>query len=617
MFLPPRDAWDRTVAASLAGVDEVVYRSHLVGSDPALTREGGGNFSAKGTAFDHMGRPTRVLWMSAWGCDGRTTTLADFPALRLDDLCALRGMGPLTETQMVEYILACGVRGEQPRPGIETLTHAFITAAHVDHTHPEALIALTSIPDGRERAWREFGDEAIWLDYRQFDVDLARELAERIAARPGCRFVLAANHGLFTWADTSEQCYRNSHEAVARATRALNAAIRRPADLGGAASPPMPAARAEAILRRALPVMRGALSSGGAGVVLHLDRSEEAVAFSASQRGPELSQRGPACPDHLATVGYRPLVLERIEHADEAPGAVLAGIERHREWYRGYYERGVTPAGRALGRGNDAPRAVLLPGIGVVAAGADAAKARLCADHFNQTMTVARAADAAGGYVTLSEPQGAADEYWPLLRLKPQLRPPGGPLAGRVLLLAGDDDDLIGDLAARLAGADAHVALAGGSSERRGAAAAGIVARHGERRAVDLGTYPADADAAETLVSSAVLAYGGFDALVDVLPPGSDPQRLSRAAQAILSDQGRGGAIVLVDATRGADELRALVAALAAQVRGVAPSALACRGLEARRHLASALVFLVTQAGAAWGGNVLVIGGHAGQEAHA
>ena len=218
LFVRPVDRWDAAAAETLSGRDEVVYRSHMVGGDPALTREGGGNASAKGTVLDHRGLPTRVLWMSAWGCDCATTTGDDFPALRLDDLLELRRGGPMNEAEMVDYLADCGLRGEQRRPGIETLTHAFIPATHVDHCHPDAVIALTSFPDGRARADEEFGDEAIWFDYRQFDVDVARELADRITASPRCRFVLLANHGLFTWAEDSEECYHNTLEAVARCT---------------------------------------------------------------------------------------------------------------------------------------------------------------------------------------------------------------------------------------------------------------------------------------------------------------------------------------------------------------------------------------------------------------
>ncbi|MFI6902405.1 class II aldolase/adducin family protein [Nonomuraea sp. NPDC050394] len=559
LFAPPVDRWDAALAGRLTGRDEVLHRSHLIGSDPALTKEGGGNFSAKGVAEDHRGRPVRVLHMSAWGCDGAATTPEDFPALRLDDLLVLRDADPPGERGMTGYAADCGLRAGQRAPGIETLTHAFIPAAHVDHCHPDAVIALTSFPGGRAAAEEEFGDEAIWFDYRQFDLGVARELAGRIAAGPRCRFVLLANHGLFTWAETSEACYRNSLEAVRRATAAVERAIGRAPDLGGPAVPTLESGAAEDLLAEILPPLRGALSAGTPGLVLHVDRGPAAARFASSARGPRWTQDGPSCPDHLVTVGYRPLVLERTPSGAHE---VLAGVERHRAWYARYYDDHVPRAAREPGMRSDAPRAILLPGLGALTCGADAAKARLCADHLAQTMTVVRAADAAGGYVSLSEAQGAADEYWPLMRLKPQLRAPEGTLAGKVFLVAADDAARAGEVGAALARAGAHVALAARQDTHLTGQARSIVRRYGERRAVAIPAtqgdrapatqggcspvargdrVPATRDWAEAAVRAAVLAYGGFDALVDMTRTGG----LARAALPVLTRQGMGGTILL------------------------------------------------------------------------
>ncbi|MFE0155551.1 class II aldolase/adducin family protein [Nonomuraea sp. NPDC059007] len=566
LFTPPVDRWDAALAGRLTGRDEVLHRSHLVGSDPALTKEGGGNFSAKGVAEDHRGRPVRVLYMSAWGCDGAATTPEDFPALRLDDLLVLRDADPPGERGMTDYAADCGLRAGQRAPGIETLTHAFIPAAHVDHCHPDAVIALTSFPGGRAAAEAEFGDEAIWFDYRQFDLGVARELAGRIAALPRCRFVLLANHGLFTWAETSEACYRNSLEAVRRAGAAVERAIGRAPDLGGPAVPTLDPEAAGDLLAEILPPLRGALSAGTPGLVLHVDRGPAAARFASSARGPRWTQDGPSCPDHLVTVGYRPLVLDRTPSGAHE---VLAGVERHRAWYARYYDSHVPRAARELGMRSDAPRAILLPGLGALTCGADAAKARLCADHLAQTMTVVRAADAAGGYVSLSEAQGAADEYWPLMRLKPQLRAPEGTLAGKIFLVAADDAARAGEVGAALARAGAHVALAARQDTHLADQARSIVRRYGERRAIALpapqgartpatqehrapATHdrtpatrgdraPVARDWAEAAVRAAVLAYGGFDALVDMTRTGG----LARTALPVLTRQGMGGTILL------------------------------------------------------------------------
>lgn len=601
LFATPTNRWQPEIAGKLSGVDEVIYRSNLLGVDDVLVKEGGGNFSAKGTAVDHRGRTTSVLWMSAWGCDS-STTVDDFPAVRLDDLRELRSSGPMTETEMVEYLAACGLLGRQAAPGIETLTHAFIPAKHVDHTHPDAVIALTSVPSGRELAEKEFGDEAIWFDYRQYDVDVARELADRVAANPLCRFILLANHGLFTWADTSEQCYLNSLEAASRCIAVIEREQRRTANLGGPAVSPLEAGDADDVLAEHLPRIRGLLSAGTPGLVLHVDRTPEAAEFVSSVRGPSLSQRGPACPDHLVTVGYRPAILPAAGPGNESGAQGIAdAIDRHRRWYHGYYAQNVIDVDPTPRIADTAPRAVLMPGIGAISAGPDAAKARLIADHVRQSMTVIRATEAVEDYQTLSEAQGVADEYWPLMRHKPQLRPPDGVLMGRIFLLTGTDDELMAEVAARLAAADAHVALAGPDAVRAAEAAAEIARVRGERRAVALPSHPGEP---ESVVRDAVLAYGGLDVLIDLAPAERRPTPSVAAVMPVFERQGRGGSVLLVDHERPPEELAA--ATLDPGEDGTAPGVTvnAVRS-DDPDEITAAAMFFAGQVKARWNGLVL------------
>src|SRR5581483_1906944 len=141
--------WQATAVP--AGVLEgLVYRSNLLGSDRALANQGGGNTSAKGTISDHTGRQVRVLWVKGSGTDLATITPAGFACLRLDELLPLREREAMDDATMVAYLLRCAVNPDQPRPSIETLLHAFVPAPHVDHTHGDAVIALTSNPNGRQ-----------------------------------------------------------------------------------------------------------------------------------------------------------------------------------------------------------------------------------------------------------------------------------------------------------------------------------------------------------------------------------------------------------------------------------------------------------------------------------
>ena len=139
----PANRWDDVAAGGLSTLDGLVLRSNLLGADRALANQGGGNTSAKETIVDHAGRDVRVLWVKGSGTDLATITAAGFPGIRLDELLRLRERDSMTDAEMVEYLLRSAIRPDQPRPSIETLLHAFIAAPQVDHTHPDAVIALT------------------------------------------------------------------------------------------------------------------------------------------------------------------------------------------------------------------------------------------------------------------------------------------------------------------------------------------------------------------------------------------------------------------------------------------------------------------------------------------
>src|SRR6267142_6811453 len=148
----PENRWEGSSASGLSTLEGLVYRSNLLGADRALANIGGGNTSAKDVVRDHGGRDVNVLWVKGSGTDLATITSAGFAGLRLDELLPLRARQEMDDASMVEHLLRSALRPDQPRPSIETLLHSFIPAAHVDHTHPDAVIALTSTPDGRRLA---------------------------------------------------------------------------------------------------------------------------------------------------------------------------------------------------------------------------------------------------------------------------------------------------------------------------------------------------------------------------------------------------------------------------------------------------------------------------------
>lgn len=496
-------------------IGELVARARRLAADVTVVNPGGGNFSVEGT----LPSGERVLWISGWGSDAATLEPADCACLRVGPLFDLFNVPGVSNDEMAKRIVEASVHAMGPRPAIETLTHAFVPATHVDHTHPEAVIALTAVPNSRRLAAEAFGDTAFWLDYRQFDADLARELGRRVRGTPGMRWILMANHGLIAWGDTSETCYEATVEAVERAQRVLGqtAAGRRGLP---PAHEPVPDARADELLAEALPVLRGLTSTPRAPLVATVNRGQLARRFACSTDGPQLALNGPACPDSLGRTRPRPLVLRFDPTRDNMVGlcaAVRYGVEGFRDWERGYRARHAAPG--ATGESpTHGPRVVVAPGIGVIALAEDERLARLAHAHFEQTMRVIEMAAAAGGYSSLTEAQAFADESWPMLYGKPQLRPAPGPLAGRVVAVGGG---VIGPaaVARALASLGAHV----------------VAGRPDEDFAV--------------VVRRAVLAFGGIDVVVHLAGTGAPPAAtMLQEALPVFRAQGGGGAIVTTGA---------------------------------------------------------------------
>ena len=574
----PLDRWDET-AVPPGVLDGLVYRSNLLGADRALANQGGGNTSAKASVTDHTGRETEVLWVKGSGTDLATITAPGFAALRLDEILPLRARDSMDDAEMVDYLLRCALHPTQPRPSIETLLHAFVRAPHVDHTHPDAVIALTSSPDGRALADEAFGDEIVWLDYQRPGFDMSRRIAELLDANPAARAVLLEKHGLVTWGDTGAESYRNTIEFVTRAAEAVARAAGSRFGLGGPKVAALGEVDAVALLQASLPALRGALLNGADGVVLEVDRSPEAVAFASAARTPAVSQVGAPCPDHLINTKHKPLALEFDPAGDAAAGladAFRQGVADYAEWYRGYYERNLTDESRPFPIDAPGPRVVLVPGVGIVTSGPDAGRARTARDLYHRAIAVEDAADALGGFRSLDEAEAFAIEYWPLERYKLAQAPPRGELAGRVAVVTGAASGIGRATARLLAERGAHVVVADLNADGAQTIADELVADYGVRRALAVHVDVTDESAVQNMVRDTVLAYGGLDILVASAGLATSAPLIettleewelnyavlargyflaAREAFRVLLEQGTGGSVVFV----GRERLRLLV----------------------------------------------------------
>ena len=475
-------------------LERLVARSRLIGADPTLVVHGGGNTSTKTRESDHLGRERDVLRIKGSGTDLRTIGPDGFPGLSLDDLLPLRERAAMSDEEMVDHLAHCMVEPGSRRPSIETLLHAFLPAKHVDHTHADAICALTNTPDPEARVREALGPEVAVVPYLRPGFALSKQVADLA----GARGVVLARHGLVTWGETPEASYGRTLELVGAAEAYLRERERRHAAAGQRAD--LDAETVEALLL----TLRGLLSRERR-VVLRVDRGQRGLADRPDAA--QVATAARATPDHVLRIGPRSLLLA---DPTDAEAAVNAFADASRAYFARH--RATLPPDAPML--SPLPRVLLVPGLGAVAAGADANAARVNAEIAHRShLVTSRTLDAFGAVEWLTEEEVFAFDYWPLELAKLAAAPPPRAFSGRVAVVTGAGGPLGRAVATRLAADGAHLVLAGGDPAERDAATV----------AAPAGTaVAADGDP----LSTAIATFGGVDLLVAVGPP--DPSLLRR-----------------------------------------------------------------------------------------
>ena len=528
--------WDDETAATLDPVGRLVYRSNLLGQDLRITNTGGGNTSSKYVESDPLtGESVEVLWVKGSGGDLRTSKRENFSSLYMDKIDQLRaiyeaadekGVKTPIEDEMVGKYLHC-VYDLNPRASsIDTPLHAFIPAPIVDHTHPNAVIAIAAAEDGEALTAEIFGDALGWVDWQRPGFDLGLVMGEMAAAKPTMSGIMMGGHGLINWAEDDKACYELSLDIIEKAARYIESRDKGERTFGGQRYAALGADEREAVLVELLPALRGMISQQSR-FIGTVQADEAILRFVNSRDAARLAELGTSCPDHFLRTKIKPLYVDwdpQRKDVEALLAKLKSGLTRYRQDYADYYNAHKQADSPAMRDPN--PTVILIPGIGMIAWGKNKSESRVTAEFYNCAVEVMRGAETVSQYAALPKQEAFDIEYWLLEEAKLRRMPPEQELARNVVVVIGAGSGIGKAIAHRVAKEGAHVVCADLNAEAAQATADELTAIYGVGigvagtgisacgPAIGLGVDVGDRASVQALFQQTLLAYGGIDNLV-------------------------------------------------------------------------------------------------------
>ncbi len=511
-----QNRWDDSAAKGMNEPALLRYRSNLLGADLALTNFAGGNTSVKVTTPDPLTRKdVEVMWVKGSGGDLGSMGLDGFSTLYMDKLQSLKGLyrGLAHEDEMVDYLPHCTFNNNPRAASIDTPLHAFIPRRHVDHLHPDALIAIAACKDG-ERVMKEvYGDDLGWVPWQRPGFDLGLKIEAKYNENPKRKGIILGGHGLFTWGDDAKSCYNTTLEVIQRAEDYLAAKASK-APFGGERITALSEGERRTFAEAIMPLLRGKLSKERPKLG-HFTDAPEVLQFVGSKCCIELAAKGTSCPDHFLRTKIWPLVIDIDPHKTSAEDVAkqLDGLfEDYRKRYEAYYDRCKKPNSPAIR--DPYPVVILIPGVGMFTFAADKATARIAGEFYVNAINVMRGATDVSEYVGLPEQEAFDIEYWLLEEAKLKRMPAPKALAGKIALITGGAGGIGQATARRMLKEGACVILADIDQKALDEVQAQLRKEYGKDNVTG---HVLDVTKEEAIVSkfrAATLDFGGLDILV-------------------------------------------------------------------------------------------------------
>ncbi|GLB49339.1 bifunctional aldolase/short-chain dehydrogenase [Neptunitalea lumnitzerae] len=510
--------WDEQKAASMAN-DQValfLYRSNILGADLRITNYGGGNTSCKTIEKDPLtNKEVEVMWVKGSGGDIGTLTRKGIAGLYTERLRDLKKVykGLDDEDRMVGLFNHCIYDLDSKAPSIDTPLHGLLPFKHIDHLHPDALIAVAAAKDSQQVTKEIWGDTMGWVPWQRPGFDLGLQLEKCLEENPGIRGIVLGSHGLFTWGDTSYECYINSLEVIEMASEYIEQKIKQKGQVfGGQKIEALPAEKRLEKAAALMPTLRGLASSENA-MIGHFTHSDTVLQYINSNDLERLAPMGTSCPDHFLRTKIQPLILnlspeQDLSDANTVVELLKPSFEKYRQEYAEYYQKCKHPNSPDMRDPN--PVIIIYPGVGMFSFAKNKQTARVASEFYVNAINVMRGAEAISAYTALPRQEAFDIEYWLLEEAKLKRMPAEKPLSRKVALVTGGTGGIGKAIADKLIAEGANVVVTDISEESIEKALNNYKKDDATAVLCDV-TEPNDIEKA---FKKACLAFGGIDIVV-------------------------------------------------------------------------------------------------------